>query len=113
MSVRTKRAYDEASPDDGVRVLVMRLWPRGFKRERAGLWLKEAGPSLDLLRAFRAGGMDWDEFAARYRSEMAGRPEVLDQLRDLAAAGTVTLMCSCKDEAHCHRTLLKDLLLSP
>ena len=112
MDIRLKRAYDQASPEDGLRVLVTRLWLRGFKKERADLWLKEAGPSTELLKGFRANELDWEQFAERYRAEMAARPEVLAQLRDLASKGKVTLMCSCKDDAHCHRTLLRDLLLA-
>jgi uncharacterized protein YeaO (DUF488 family) len=110
VDIRLKRAYDDASPEDGRRVLVTRLWLRGFKKERADLWLKDAGPSRELLDAFHSG-LAWAEYAQRYRAEMAARPEVLARLRELASEGTVTLMCSCHDEERCHRSLLREVLV--
>ena len=87
----------------------MRLWPRGVRKDAVDRWEKELGPSTELVRAYRAGGMDWGEFARRYRAEMRGKPELLAELTKQARRGTVTLLCGCEDESRCHRTLLKEL----
>ncbi len=101
--------YDAASPE-GFRVLVMRYWPRGVKRERVDLWLKDAAPSRGLLNAYNHEDLDWSTFDERYRQEMRERPAVLQQLRDLEREhGTLTLLCH-EREGHCHRLILADLL---
>jgi uncharacterized protein YeaO (DUF488 family) len=109
----TKRVYDPSSRDDGARVLIMRLWPRGIRRSRVEVWLKELGPILPLLRAFRGGRVDWDEYRRRYRAGLR-RPEAreaLTEVRRRLRRGRVTLLCGCPDEARCHRGLLKTHLL--
>lgn len=116
MDLRTKRVYDEPSPDDGFRVLVDRLWPRGLSKERADvdLWAKEAAPSTELRKAFHHEGMPWDEFVDAYRAELAGatRPHV-DALRDeLAQHPVSTLLYSVADAEHNHAGLLRDALLA-
>ena len=92
----------------------MRQWPRGVKRERIDLWLKDAAPSRELLDAYNHAGLGWDEFERRYRSEMLDeRPAVLEQLRQLAAEHDVlTLLCHERipPREHCHREVLVDLL---
>jgi uncharacterized protein YeaO (DUF488 family) len=98
---------------DGLRVLVMRRWPRGVRKERTDLWLKEAGPSSELLHAYTHAGLGWYEFERRYRAEMAERPEVLERLRALEREhGTLTLLCHERipPSQHCHRQLLAGLL---
>ena len=76
----------ERADGDGLRVLVMRQWPRGVRKECTDLWLKEAGPSRALLDAYNHAGLGWDEFEERYRSEMLNeRPAVLEHLRGLEA----------------------------
>src|SRR6266852_2810410 len=103
-----------AAPGDGLRVLVMRRWPRGVRKECADVWLKEAGPSRALLDAYNHAGLGWQEFAERYRAEMVQeRPEVLDELRSLEKAhGVLTLLCHERmpPSEHCHREVLVDLL---
>ena len=108
--IGTKRVYDSASPDDGERVLVMRLWPRGVRKEAVDRWEKELGPSVELLQAYRAGEITWAEFARRYRSEVRKKPELLESVRKRAPHGTVTLLCGCEDESRCHRTLLREII---
>lgn len=73
---RPKRVYDAAAPEDGLRVLVDRLWPRGLTKAEAhvDLWLKEASPGNELRRAFHAGEMNWEEFAEAYDRELSGDP---------------------------------------
>jgi len=108
--IRTKRIYDPPSPEDGYRLLVMRLWPRGVRKAAVDGWEKDLGPSHELLTSFRAGKLGWEDFAVRYREEMSGREELVGRYRDLGRSETVTLLCSCHDEARCHRTLLKEIL---
>jgi uncharacterized protein YeaO (DUF488 family) len=111
---RTKRIYDPAGPEDGTRVLIMRLWPRGIRKDRISIWLKELGPIPSLLRDFLDKRITWDEYVPRYLACLE-RPEAqtqLAQVRDLARAGAVTLLCGCADEMHCHRSLLKAYLLN-
>ena len=107
--IGTKRVYDPPSPDDGERWLIMRLWPRGVRKDAADRWEKELGPSTGLLLAYRAGRFDWEEFARRYRAEMGAKPELLEELSSRSRRRTVTLLCGCEDESRCHRTLLKEL----
>ena len=98
----------------GLKVLVMRYWPRGVRRERVDVWIKDAAPSRDLLRAYAHEGLPWTEFEQRYRDEMLReRPEVLEQLRRLSEEhGTLTLLCHERmpPKEHCHRTVLLELL---
>ncbi|MGH7305074.1 MAG: DUF488 domain-containing protein [Candidatus Rokuibacteriota bacterium] len=111
--IAAKRIYEPASDSDGTRVLIMRLWPRGIRKDRVDVWLKELGPILPLLRAFRGGDVDWAEYTKRYLAGLA-RPEAeapLAQVRAAAQDGTVTLLCGCADASHCHRSLLRAYLL--
>jgi DNA-3-methyladenine glycosylase len=93
MTVHVKRVHDEPSPDDGFRVLVDRLWPRGVSKERArlDLWLKDVAPSTELRTWFHAAPERFDEFASRYRAELSANPAV-GQLRDLVAAHPVVTL---------------------
>ncbi len=113
MDVATKRIYEPAAPDDGHRVLIMRLWPRGICKERVSVWLKELGPVPELLRAYLDGTITWTQYVPRYLAGLA-RPEAqaaLAEVRRRGATGRVTLLCGCPDEARCHRSLLKAYLL--
>ncbi len=107
-------AARDRSDGDGLRVLVMRQWPRGVRKERVDLWLKDAAPSRALLDAYHHQGLSWDEFEHRYRSEILDeRPTVLNQLRRLEAQhGIVTVLCHERTppREHCHREVLVDLL---
>ncbi len=113
MSVRTKRVYDPKSPGDGMRVLVMRLWPRGIKKSHVNRWLKELGAELPLIKAWKTGKLtSWPEFRRRYLAGLK-KPSAQAQLKELKALakkGRVTLLCACRDESHCHRGILKRLL---
>ena len=90
---RCKRVYEPATPDDGFRVLVDRLWPRGVSKERAALdlWLKDVAPSAELRTWFHANPARFDEFVTRYRAELAGNP-ALDRLREVGAANPVVTL---------------------
>ena len=120
MAFRIKRIYDDASDDDGCRVLVDRLWPRGISRERALLdaWLKDVAPSPALRTWWNHDPERIDEFAARYRAELDTEPNTVlavAELRDLDAhhpAGT-TLLYGAKDERVNHARILADYLAAP
>lgn len=111
--VRLKRAYEPASPDDGVRILVDRLWPRGVSRDKASLdeWIKEVAPSAELRKWFGHDPRRWPEFQRRYRAELHQHLEELDRIRALAMKQTVTLVYSAHDEEHNDAIVLKDALL--
>jgi uncharacterized protein YeaO (DUF488 family) len=112
MALRTKRVYDPPSRDDGERLLVMRLWPRGVRKDAVDAWQKELAPSVELLRDYQSGRVEWREFARRYRAEMRGQRELIAGLARRARRRTITLLCGCRDESRCHRTLLKKLVES-
>jgi uncharacterized protein YeaO (DUF488 family) len=111
--IRIKRAYEAPSPQDGARILVDRLWPRGLKKEDASLsqWMKEVAPSPELRRWFGHDSARWAEFRRRYESELRGKREQLGELRDLAKKGPVTLVYAAHDEAHNNAIVLRDRLL--
>ena len=126
--VRLKRVYDEASPEDGTRVLVDRLWPRGRSREAAkvDLWLKDVAPSDKLRHWFNHDPERWPEFRKRYRAELAEESEdtksedmksedtkskELETLRRLAAGNKpVTLLFAAKDSEHNNAVVLREWL---
>ena len=109
MSVTLKRAYAAASQQDGYRVLVDKLWPRGVSKEDARLddWLKDVAPSDDLRTAFHHGQLAWGEFRRRYLSELK---QHRDTLRELAGRRKVTLVYGAKDERHNNAVVLKQYL---
>ena len=110
--IKCKRIYEQPSADDGQRVLVDRLWPRGISRETARIddWLKEVAPSDELRRWFGHDPERWDEFRHRYRLELAGKGDLLGQLLRDADRGVVTLLFAAKDEEHNNAVVLKELL---
>ena len=112
--VRTKRIADPAAADDGTRVLVMRLWPRGVKKTAADHWLKGLGTPLDLIRQWKAGTISWEVLETAYRRHLrtAEARADLATLTALARRGRVTLLCTCPDEARCHRGILKRQILA-
>lgn len=111
--IAIKRIYEPAAGDDGDRVLIMRLWPRGIRKERVGVWLKELGPVPTLLRDFLDGRITWEQYVPRYLAGLE-RPEAqaaIADVRERARRGRVTLLCGCADAERCHRTLLRGYLL--
>jgi uncharacterized protein YeaO (DUF488 family) len=111
-NIRVKRVYDPVDPGDGTRVLVDRLWPRGFTKEklRADLWLKEIAPSNALRTWFHQDRSQWQEFKARYTAELDGQPEAVAKLLDLAAKGPVTLLYAARDLENNHVVVLAEYL---
>jgi len=110
--VRLKRAYDPPSTDDGVRVLVDRLWPRGLKKSESRIdhWLKELAPSTELRKWFGHRSERWQEFRRRYLAELAGKGQQLDELRKLAREQPLTLLYAAHDEAHNNAIVLQEEL---
>jgi uncharacterized protein YeaO (DUF488 family) len=108
-----KRAYEKPAPDDGTRILIDRLWPRGVKKADAAVddWVKELAPSTALRQWFGHDPERWQEFRERYTTELREHPDELERLRELARASTVTLVYSAYDEAHNNAIVLRDVLL--
>lgn len=111
--VKLKRAYERPEAEDGFRVLVDRLWPRGVSKEDAALdqWMKEIAPSTDLRKWFDHDPGRWEEFCRRYADELHENAELVAQLRKLAHHGPITLVYSAHDEAHNDAIVLRDVLL--
>ncbi|PBB70395.1 hypothetical protein CK228_01665 [Mesorhizobium sp. WSM4312] len=107
-----KRIYEPAAADDGQRVLVDRIWPRGVSKEHAALalWLKEIAPSDELRKWFGHEPARWAEFQKRYRVELDRNEEAVTQLRDLLREGKVTLLYGAHDEAHNNAVALAEYL---
>jgi uncharacterized protein YeaO (DUF488 family) len=110
--LKIKRVYDEPSEDDGTRVLVDRLWPRGLTRQRAavGLWLKDLAPTDALRKWFGHEPSRWSEFCTRYRAELDGNGAELARLREVVKSGPVTLLYGAKDEVHNNAVALLEYL---
>jgi len=112
-NVRLKRAYEAASAEDGTRVLIDRLWPRGVRKDAAAidLWLKDIAPSTELRQWFGHDPARWAEFRQRYSAEVRANAQAFEQLRELARNGPLTLVYSAHDEAHNDAVVLRGLLL--
>jgi uncharacterized protein YeaO (DUF488 family) len=110
--IELKRAYLPPSPQDGARVLVDRLWPRGLRKSEAGIdrWLKDLAPSTELRRWFGHDPARWDEFQRRYKEQLAHQAALLGELRAMAKAGPVTLVFAARDELHNEAVVLRDIL---
>lgn len=110
--VRIKRVYDDPTASDGYRILVDRLWPRGLSKEGAALdeWIRDAGPSNGLRRWFGHDPSRFEEFANRYRAELAGAEAFAELAARLEEHPVVTLLYSARDTAHNQAVVLRDLL---
>ncbi len=111
--LRIKRVYEPASADDGYRVLVDRIWPRGESKEKADLdlWLKEIAPSTQLRTWFGHDPAKWNEFVTRYRAELDDNGEVVAKLREIIRSHpVVTLVYSAKNEADNQAVALRDYM---
>jgi uncharacterized protein YeaO (DUF488 family) len=115
--VAIRRVYEEPTPDDGERVLVDRLWPRGLTKEKAhvDLWLKDIAPSRELRAWFGHDPAKYEEFRQRYEAELAQEPahSALTLLRERSERGPVTLIFAAHDSDHCNAAVLRDLLARP
>ncbi|HEY0835836.1 MAG TPA: DUF488 family protein [Azospirillum sp.] len=107
-----KRVYDPPSPDDGQRILVDRLWPRGLRKEDARLdaWLRDIAPSPELRKWYGHEEAKWPEFQARYKAELAANAGALDELRRRLKEGPVTLLHASGEGKHSHAEILAEIL---
>ncbi len=112
MSITLKRVQDEPSSEDGHRVLVDRLWPRGVSKDQARLddWKKDIAPSDDLRKAFHGDELTWGEFRLGYLSELKGHRNELRPLAERAETDHVTLLFSSSDPEHNNAVVLKQYL---
>ncbi len=110
--LKLRRVYENPSSDDGVRVLVERLWPRGLTKEKAkiDIWLKEIAPSTGLRKWYNHIRERWPEFQRRYKLELKEHDELLQELQGKSAISDVTLVFAAKDEAHNSAVVLKEVL---
>ncbi|MGN6297803.1 MAG: DUF488 domain-containing protein [Ginsengibacter sp.] len=114
MNIQLKRIYEAGSKEDGYRILVDRLWPRGFTKEKAALdlWLKEIAPSNELRKWFGHDPDKWKDFQKKYRQELKQNKEAIDILKDYIQKGKVTLLYAAKDEEHNEAQVIKDFISS-
>lgn len=110
--LKTKRIYDPPGPEDGRRLLVDRLWPRGLSKDRARVdwWVKEIAPSDELRHWFGHEPEKWEEFRRRYREELKAQGPLLQLLCQCAREEQVTLLFAAKDEEHNNAVVLKELI---
>ncbi|WP_420095577.1 DUF488 domain-containing protein [Brevibacterium sediminis] len=112
--VRVRRIYDEAQTSDGTRILVDRVWPRGVSKDKAELddWVKDVAPSTELRKWYSHAPEKFDEFARRFREELKSdeAEQALDELRELAQKGTLTLLTAAKRDDISQATVLAEIL---
>ncbi len=113
MKIKIKRMYDPVEPDDGFRVLVDRVWPRGITKAQAQtqLWLREIAPSTELRKWFAHDPEKFEEFKKRYFKELDSKPDLVNQLLDIINQGPVTLLYSAKNREYNQAMVLKEYLL--
>ncbi|CAH2031270.1 DUF488 domain-containing protein [Trichlorobacter ammonificans] len=112
--IRTKRIYDQPAADDGRRILVDRLWPRGLSREEArlDLWMREIAPSDELRRWYGHDPQRWEEFRTRYRQELYNQSQALAELRRWSNDETVTLLFAAKNIEQNNAVVVKEVVES-
>ncbi len=110
--IQTKRIYEPPAPEDGARLLVDRLWPRGVKKEKLQLagWLKEVAPGDSLRKWFNHDPARWEEFRRQYAAELKAKPKAWQPILQAARDGKVTLLFAAKDEEHNNAVALKAFL---
>jgi uncharacterized protein YeaO (DUF488 family) len=110
--IKTKRIYDKLEADDGFRILVDRIWPRGIKKNDIiiDLWQKDIAPSASLRKWFNHDQRKWDKFKSRYYEELNDKQEIVKLLLEKAEKGTITLLYSSKEEQYNNAIALKDFL---
>ena len=107
-----KTVYDKPSPSDGKRILVMRFWPRGVRKESVDLWLKDVGTDPKIIREWKGGKLTWAEYQRSYYRDMKGelQRKLVKEIAGYARESPITLLCTDKDPKRCHRSLLKKLV---
>ena len=112
MPFKIKRVYESAAPDDGHRILIDRLWPRGVRKDEAKIdvWLKELAPSHELRKWFQHDPGKWEEFKQRYYAELGAQSQLLEELKNQAKTEIVTIVFAAKDDKHSNAQALMDFL---
>ncbi len=112
-TIQLKRVYEDKSKDDGHRVLIERLWPRGVSKEDAHFdeWMKELAPSTELRKWFDHKPERFEEFSKRYKKELAEKKELLDKLKELAKKRKVTLLFAAKDTEINNAVVIQEVLM--
>ncbi|MGC8551460.1 MAG: DUF488 domain-containing protein [Phycisphaerae bacterium] len=110
--IQIKRVYEKPLPDDGLRILVERLWPRGITKARAKIdvWLKDAAPSTELRKWFSHDPAKWEQFKTRYWDELRKNQLAVQTIREYAKKGAVTLVYAARDEIHNGALALREFL---
>jgi uncharacterized protein YeaO (DUF488 family) len=110
--IKIKRIYDTPTPDDGIRILVDRLWPRGLSKEKAkvDLWLKEIAPSNELRKWYAHDPKKWAELRKRYFNDLDTKRELVNQIVQKMKEGDVTLLYSSKEEKINNAVALKEYI---
>lgn len=111
--IKIKRIYDQPAKEDGFRILVDRLWPRGISKEKAkvDLWLREIAPSNDLRKWFSHDPKKWEDFKIRYERELKGKQELLHKIKEAEKEkGIVTILYSARDKEHNNAVVLNAIL---
>lgn len=114
-TIRMKRAYEAPSEDDGTRILVERLWPRGVSKEKAAIdvWLKELAPTPELRKWYGHDLVRWAEFRRRYLAELDDNPDAISDLKQRLSKGPVTFVYAAKDPEHNSALVLREYLEQP
>ena len=110
--IKIKRVYDHPSPDDGKRILIDRLWPRGLKKEdvRIDEWLKEISPSNELRKWFNHDPKKWNEFKKRFFTELNGKQDIVEKILGSARKGTITFLFGSKEKRFNNAVALKQYI---
>jgi len=112
MNIKIKRVYEHPEKDDGMRILVDRLWPRGLTKKKASvdLWLKDIAPSTELRKWFAHDPDKWKRFRGRYQTEIRNNHDLIKVIKRKAREGTITLIYGARDEKHNEALVLKQFL---
>ena len=111
--IKIKRVYESSSENDGFRILVDRIWPRGVSKEKADLdaWMKEIAPTNDLRKWFSHDPKKWNEFENRYKNELKDKSELVNEIKEIEKdKGKITLIYSAKDNEHNNAVVLEHIL---
>lgn len=108
--IKTKSIYDEKDTSDGTRILIMRKWPRGIKKDKIDEWDKSYAPSEELLADWNNDRIPFKGFKSRYLKEMKLCMDKIKELSKRAKSETLTLLCHERDDKYCHRKMLKEFI---
>ena len=103
-----KSIYDKPESSDGKRILVMRMWPRGISKDKIDVWMKELGTEKDLIKKWKSGKESLSHFSKEYKKRLRGKEEALKALAKESQNSDITLLCTDRDAARCHRSLLAE-----